>query len=378
MLKTVIGPTAACVTALLVVMASGGAVVAGAEPTVRSVAAGDHAPAGREAAAGHRASDEAVRRPRRDSAASHRFQPARTPGPDTFSGGTGMIQQGVGTVTASLTVTIAGGRSTFVPGELIPLELVFRREGDFDYYISAEDRDWAGRLDIEQYVVTPSEGTDDPLAEYLEGVPGITGRFRDVSPRQGSPFTLNVHLNEWVRFTQPGSYELVVTSRRLRRHSGQPAPELRSEPVTLRIQSAPDGWYEKEFARAEAAITSGDPEQVQMGMTILRHLGTRDAALALVRHYSAAQSRFDLFAGLVSSPYRADIVEAMEARLDTGRTLPQDYTRELAILRTLQDHPPGTIDPPERAFRVADAETEYRRRWLDALMGRLLPPRLAN
>jgi hypothetical protein len=342
MLKNVIGPAAAaCVAALLVVTAPGVTLVAGAEVSVLPMAGGDHA--------------------------------------DTSIGGAGMTQGGVGTVTASLTVTVADGRSTFAPGELIPLELVFRREGDFDYYISAETRDWSGRLDIEQYIVTPSQGTEDPLAEYLEGVPGPDGsRLRDMSPRQGSPFTLRVHLNEWVRFTQPGTYELVVTSRRLRRHSGQPAPELRSEPVTLRIEPAPDGWYEKEFARAEAAITSGDPEQAQTGMAILRHLGTRDAALALVRHYSAAQSRFDLFAGLVASPYRADIVEAMEARLDTGRSLPQDYTRELAILRTLQDHPPGTLDPPERALRVGDTETEYRRRWLDALMGRLLPAPLAN
>lgn len=282
-------------------------------------------------------------------------------------------------VSASLTVTVAGGRSTFVPGELVSLELVFRREGDFDYYFAAGMRDWSGRLETEEFVVTPAEGIEDPLADYLDVVPaGAGGGLRDLGPPQGSPLTVRVNLNDWVRFARPGTYELVVTSRRLRRHSGQDAPELRSEPVTLRIEPAPDGWHAQELARAEAAIASGDPDEIRTAITILRHLGTREAGLALVRHYSVAQSRFDVFGGLVASPSRAEIVEAMEARLDTGRSLPQDYTRELAILRTLLDHPAGTLDPQARATHVAGAETEYRRRWLDALMDRLLPEPLVN
>jgi hypothetical protein len=282
-------------------------------------------------------------------------------------------------VEASLVVSLAADRSSFYPGQLIPLEMVFRRQGDFDYYFSTETADRSGRLDIERYIVTPTAGVDDPLADYLEGVPGYVGSgLRERSPSPGGPFTMRVHLNDWVRFTEPGTYELVVTSTRLLRYSGQPATELRSNPVTLRIEAAPPGWAEKELARAEAAIETREPARVREGITLLRHLGTREAALALVRHYGVAQARFDVFAGLVASPYRADIVQAMEAQLDTGRTLPQDYIRELAILRTLIDYPAGTLEPAARASRVADRETEYRRRWIDALMARLTPERLVD
>jgi hypothetical protein len=118
---------------------------------------------------------------------------------------------------AALTVRLTAGRSTYAMGEIIPLELEFRGRAGPDYFFSTAsgDRLGGGR---ERYEVTPAGGSDDPLREYYSSV-GIVGSIPSGwHPLDGSPFVVRVHLNEWVRFTKPGEYRLVVESTRLGRY----------------------------------------------------------------------------------------------------------------------------------------------------------------
>jgi hypothetical protein len=271
-------------------------------------------------------------------------------------------------VDAVLAVRLAAGKSTYAVGELIPLELEFRGQAEPDWYFATRNYDPSGRMITEQYVITPIPGVADPLAEYYASFGGPGGGLGGWQPLDGHPFLLSVDLNDWVRFTRPGDYRLVVTSHRLERHSGRPAPELVSRPVALHIEPARPEWATAEASRAIEAIESGQWDALRRGIAILRHLGTREAALALVRFYGAGGtgSSFEAFAGLaglVASPYRKDVVEAMESRIDAGDPLPARFVRDLALVRSLLDGPAG-------ATEMAAHECDYTRRWSRAITRR--------
>ena len=159
----------------------------------------------------------------------------------------------------------------------------------------------------------------------------------------------------------------MVESTRLGRYSREPAPTLSSSPVALHIETPTPEWAAAEVARAVAALEGRGPGTAREGAAILRHLGTKDAALALVSHYGAGGRalRFDWTAGLVASPHRAEIVEAMEARVDAGEPLRAGFVRDLALLRSFLDLPGGSY--AERFERQKAAECDYARRSLEAL-----------
>ena len=268
-------------------------------------------------------------------------------------------------VDAALTVRLTAGKSTYAVGELIPLELEFRGRAGPDYFFSTATGDRLGGA-RERYEVTPAGGSDDPMAEFRSSV-GVVGSIPSGwHPLDGSPFVVRVHLNEWVRFTKPGSYRLSVESTRLDRYSREPSPTLIANPVTLRIETPTPEWAAAEVARAVAALDGRGPGTAREGAAILRHLGTKDAALALVSHYGVGgDARLDWLSGLVASPHRAEIVEAMEARVDAGHPVPPGFLRALALLRSFLDRPGGSY--AERFERQKAAECDYARRSLEGL-----------
>ena len=192
-------------------------------------------------------------------------------------------------VDATLAVRLTAGKSTYAMGELIPLELEFRGRAGPDYFFYLYFS--TGRMGHERYVVTPDGGADDPLPEYYSSVGVVGSGLSGWHPLDGTPFVFGVLLNEWVRFTKPGEYRLVVESSRLARYSREPAPTLSSSPVALHIETPTPEWASAEVARAVAALEGRGPGTAREGVAILRHLGTRDAALALVRLYGAGGTR---------------------------------------------------------------------------------------
>ena len=75
---------------------------------------------------------------------------------------------------ASLTVRFAGGINQFHVGEVIPVELSFTALLADSYDMDTRNYDRSGRLDMEQFHVTPSGR--DPLVNYYADGGGHWGR----------------------------------------------------------------------------------------------------------------------------------------------------------------------------------------------------------
>src|SRR6266487_273118 len=88
--------------------------------------------------------------------------------------------------------------------------------------------DRSGRMNYEHFEVSPANGAVDPLPTYTGGMGGLTN-FKYLTPE---PWTIKLNLNEWVRFTQPGDYRLIVTSTRI--SARDPSHPLGASPVTVR------------------------------------------------------------------------------------------------------------------------------------------------
>src|ERR1700694_2143273 len=73
----------------------------------------------------------------------------------------------------TLSIRILDHAASFRVGEVIPLELVFSASGPESYEIGMRNYDRSGRLDIEQFHVTPAGR--DPLKDYYTRGPFIGG-----------------------------------------------------------------------------------------------------------------------------------------------------------------------------------------------------------
>jgi hypothetical protein len=67
-------------------------------------------------------------------------------------------------------------------------------------------------MNYAQFGITPESGAVDPLANYAPGMMGELTNFQYLKPE---PWTIQLNLNEWIRFTTPGRYKIVVVSRRV-------------------------------------------------------------------------------------------------------------------------------------------------------------------
>jgi hypothetical protein len=87
-----------------------------------------------------------------------------------------------------------------------------------------------GALNYERFTVSPSNGAIDPLPTYTGSMGGLTS-FVFLEP---TPWTINLNLNEWIRFTQPGEYRLVIQSERVSVRDSPSA--FGAVPVTARFK----------------------------------------------------------------------------------------------------------------------------------------------
>src|SRR5262249_28375583 len=161
----------------------------------------------------------------------------------------------------------------------------------------------SGRMYQEQYAITPTHGFVDPLAEYYGSGASMGGGISSEQPLDGKPFLLHVSLNDWVRFTEAGTYQLVVTSHRLERHFGQAAPTVISAPIEFTMSLSDAASDAARLTSALSLIDRGDQQSVQHGARMLRYLATRGAAQALLDRYDAIEKvdAWDLHAALISS-----------------------------------------------------------------------------
>jgi hypothetical protein len=219
---------------------------------------------------------------------------------------------------------ISAAKSEFYSGELIPLQLSFTSTQPKTFLAETRLQDRIGRMNgAEEFLVDPAALIEDPL----HGLPGVGGGMGGISGGpillSEKPFAFERLLNEWVRFRRPGQYRIAVLSRRVRQDGSGAPLELVSNILTLRIVPAPAAWAKQQIADAVRVLDApADPSQEaqllrQRAGSTLRFLESPEAALELVRHLGSGNdiNSWSLYAGVLGSPYRKQLLPVMEARL---------------------------------------------------------------
>jgi hypothetical protein len=268
---------------------------------------------------------------------------------------------------ATFTVSIPDGRRSFAESEIIPLVLEFSAQGTKRYRAADRGYDRRGRLDIETYCLEPE--VRDPLADYFTTVIGIAGGIGGERRLSEEPFTATAELNEWKQ-PGPGHYRLWVVSTRVSgetvsldsREAGGGAVTLRSNTIELDVVKANAESAATRLQAAAAAYesTTGDPQK--QAARQLRFLGTKDSADTLAKLFWSLNGQpggWDLMFGIVASPYRAEVIAAMEREIgNPSHPITQDFLNLFSTLHILGEAPG---DPAATAGGVPAWRESYER-----------------
>jgi hypothetical protein len=139
-----------------------------------------------------------------------------------------------------------------------------------------------------------------------------------------APFVFRLELNKWVRFDDPGEYQITIQSQRVGTANPKRLLTLNSNRLPLRIVPATTQWQEETLRNALTVLDQTAPATnltwEQQGTrwqatSILRYLGTPDAARAMAQRLKSNDLAEDLLLGLVESPARETVLEQMRALL---------------------------------------------------------------
>jgi len=198
--------------------------------------------------------------------------------------------------TPSLSLRVATGQNTFHIGERIPLELSFSSSEDNRYELTMASYDRSGRMNFEDFVVSPKIGWADPLGSYLANRSGLGGGLRGIAALSAKPVVVPLNLNEWVRFDQPGDYTVSIVSRRAS-EAGKGAAfvegglRVTSNPLRLHIVKATPEW---QHAKLKSTLQELDAEPATTGMQPAK----RTEAIADLRYLATPEAIKQLAAGL--------------------------------------------------------------------------------
>jgi len=266
-------------------------------------------------------------------------------------------------------------------GEVIPLELTFSSTTPNRYQINMAQYDRSGRMNYEQFLLDPKEGTSDPLQLYFNSAWGfIGGGLTGFNFLSTSPTTIQLDLNEWVRFDQPGTYRLSVISRRVSDTRASDNPhgglvELTSNVVDLQITSPDPAWQHAQLMEIREKLERGggssgdvrnDPKQA--ALKALRYLGSEEAARELAQRLRGEDNRADweCMFGLIGSPHRDAGFEEMNKLLEDPLFPISDL-----FLTTMSILPLRSGEDAESLRKQRDENLEeLRRRLISALSGK--------
>src|SRR5664280_462071 len=162
----------------------------------------------------------------------------------------------------AVSFVISATKREFYSGELVPLQLSFASTQPKGFLADTRLQDRAGRLNgMEEFLIDPAALAED----HLRGLPGENMAMGGLSGGtvllSAKPFSFERLLNEWVRFRQPGRYQVAILSRRitqvtdsarseyyLQTHQGGDRLELVSNILTLNIALAPAAWVKEQIA----------------------------------------------------------------------------------------------------------------------------------
>jgi hypothetical protein len=197
-----------------------------------------------------------------------------------------------------LQVRTAEGRALYRVGERISLSLSFTGPENKRFETNMASYDRSGRMTYEEFHVAPASGWVDPLNVYFGSSSGyIGGGLSGFALLSAKPTVVNLNLNEWVRFDQPGTYTIVVVSHRVSDIStgrsgslGAQSLGLTSNPIQLRIIPATKAWEKAKLSsilnelEENSNATGPEPDSLKVAIADLRFLGTAAAARLMAQH----------------------------------------------------------------------------------------------
>jgi hypothetical protein len=298
---------------------------------------------------------------------------------------------GQGPADVTLTLAPKEGRTTFRLGEAIELELRFQSSavGRYGVWTTSTTRT-ARKAKFDRFTVVPSDGVADPLVDSFAQVSDevLRGRPPEPVPLGGGAVAVNLFLNEWLSIRQPGHYRISVETTRMVM-TGPPASSvpLSSTAIEIDVTAPEPGWAEAQLKQAVAVLERGDPPRPGIGQPydpnresqlredaiaaarVLRFLDTPEAAEALVRFYEHGPetAQQQLHAGLWASPYRGEVMAALEKAVAAPEvSITYLYLGMLIGLTEVTRFgptPPFTAETSEEISRwLTEVEAPYRDR----------------
>jgi hypothetical protein len=148
-----------------------------------------------------------------------------------------------------LQLSLVSKGNEFHMGKKIPVKLAFSSQVKDRYQLNEAQYDRSGRMDYEHFIVTPADGAVDPLANYE---PRMGGGLTGFVFLKQKPWTIQLNLNEWVRFTKPGEFKLRVSSNRVEvvdassPHGTSPVTAM-SDEIMLKILPRDRDWEKRVY-----------------------------------------------------------------------------------------------------------------------------------
>ncbi len=188
------------------------------------------------------------------------------------------FSQSAATEVVTLRLSLASAQTEFHIGETIPLQLAFSSSAKDRYQINMAQYDRIGRMNYEEFILTPADGAVNPLPTLTGSLGGLTNhKFLTTEP-----WVLRISINEWIRFTEPGEYRLVLLSHRVSVREttaiyGTSPITVRSNEIALKIVPANPAW-QKQVLEVGAIATArewlADKSKLERisGMTAVRRI----------------------------------------------------------------------------------------------------------
>ena len=274
----------------------------------------------------------------------------------------------------SLAIRFPSGTSQFHVGEVIPVDLSFTASRPKTYDLNTVMSDRSGRLNIEQFLVTPPGR--DPLANYYS-IGGIFGGGPSSSiVLSNEPWVITDDLNEWVALDTPGHYTFYVTSGRVsRRTAAKNEPQqLRSNSLEFDMIAADAAWQDQTFLRAVSVLNSNvsTDEEKRSAIRRLRFLDSRQSILELVGLMGnlPANLSFECMFGLAGSRYQAQVVHELESQMNAPDTaITENYIYILAKLKTLLEPQTMISNPKNNALAQSKEFMDLEDALLEKIIG---------
>ena len=265
----------------------------------------------------------------------------------------------------SVTLAVAGGKTVFHRGEMIPLTAAFAAStpGRYDLNTDPGSRDLQWGSDAFH---CDSAGATDPLRVYYDREFGTvySGPGPRFQPLTTQPAAIGYTLNEWLRFDVPGHYRVYLTSGRVvdaaKRHNDLLFQGHLAASNTVEFDVLPDdpAWNARTLQNALPLFndTSQNYRAQEAGAVAartVRFLGTPDAVQAMVARCGSftgydslnTSAYYQTQLGLLGFPDRAFVIGEMQRRLaDPNFPIFTFFLDDLAEAQFLAAYP-QTVPP---------------------------------